>query len=136
MESLINKFTNEYTCFYSLLKVRGGLKQRTIAYGRRGRKKVENHWPKMGRGNPDLLLFLRGLSRKYLECFLHIAPLPLSRPHILAVVSVTPKRVWVYVLPVTAHTFQFKRGFVRNSGDASPKVLKPSVLFCEVCLFF
>ena len=30
MESSINKYTNKCICFYSLFKVRGGLKQRTI----------------------------------------------------------------------------------------------------------
>ena len=45
MESLINKFTNKYICFYSLLIVKGGLKQRTVT-GKRGRKKVKNHYSK------------------------------------------------------------------------------------------
>jgi len=40
---LINKFINNTFVFTAYLKS-GGLKQRTITSGRRGRKKVTNHW--------------------------------------------------------------------------------------------
>jgi len=44
MGNLINKFTNKCICFYCLFNIRGVLKQRPITSGRRGRKKVKNHW--------------------------------------------------------------------------------------------